>query len=259
MKKMKRSFLSRMGRNLTRWASIPYLRALKRRVGTLETVVENLLTSPDYMPDTARAFNGQAGRQAIFEAVTRHMRFESIVETGTYLGNTTGWMNHVTGLPVHTSEINRYFHLLACRRLAARNQISLELGDSIDFLRRLAASPITAQRVYFYLDAHWYESLPLAEELRLIAQHWRNFVVMVDDFEVPGDAGYGFDDYGFRRSLSMNCFGKTFRELGLAAYCPSLPSSQETGSRSGCVLLAKAGSDAARELDTLSLLRPAAN
>lgn len=259
MKKMKRRFLSRMGRNLTRWASIPYLRALKRRVGTLETVVENLLTSPDYMPDTARAFNGQAGRQAIFEAVTRHMRFESIVETGTYLGNTTGWMNHVTGLPVHTSEINRRFHLLACRRLAARNQISLELGDSIDFLRRLAASPITAQRVYFYLDAHWYESLPLAEELRPIAQHWRNFVVMVDDFVVPGDAGYGFDDYGFRRSLGMNCFGKAFREIGLAAYSPSLRSSQEIGSRSGCVLLAKAGSDAARELDTLSLLRPAAN
>lgn len=256
---MKRSFLSRMGRNLTRWASIPYVRALKRRIGTLETVVENLLANPDYVPDTARAFNGQSGRQAIFEAVTRRIRFESIVETGTYLGNTTGWMNHVTGLPVHTSEINRHFHLLACRRLAARQQVSLELGDSIDFLRRLAASPMTTQRVYFYLDAHWYESLPLAEELRLIVRHWRNFVVMVDDFEVPGDDGYGFDDYGFRRSLSMSCFGTVFRELDLAAYSPSLPSLQESGSCSGCVLLAKTGSEAARELDMLPLLRPVAN
>ena len=185
----------------------------------------------------------------------RDGRFDAIVETGTYLGDTTGWMHHVTGLPMRTCEINRQFHLLACRRLATRKEIRLELGDSVDFLRGLAASPIAGQRVYFYLDAHWYESLPLGGELRLIAAHWRDFVVMVDDFEVPGDEGYGFDDYGFRRSLSMGCFAKVFHELGLSAHSPTLPSSQETGARSGCVLLAKEGSEAARQLDALPLLK----
>ena len=77
------------------------------------------------------------------------------------------------------------------------------------------------------------------------------------DFEVPGDEGYGFDDYGFRRSLSMSCFGKVFRELELSVYFPVLPSMQETGARSGCVVLAKAGSAAAGQLDKLPLLRSA--
>lgn len=164
-------------------------------------------------------------------------------------------MNHVTGLPVHSSEINRHFHLLARKRLASRKDIDLELGDSVDCLRRLADSPLAGERVFFYLDAHWYENLPLAEELRLIAGHWREFVVMVDDFEVPGDDGYRFDDYGFRRFLTIDCFGKVFRELELLAYFPALPSAQETGARSGCVVLAKKGSNAVKELDAISLLK----
>lgn len=254
---MKRNLLSRVGRNLTRWISIPQLRAMKRRVGTLEIVVEHLLLGPDFVVDPANAFNGQTGRQQIFEAILRGARYEAIVETGTLLGNTTGWMHHVTGLPVHTTEINKHFHLLAARRLAAYGSIRLEVGDSVQFLGHLAASPLTRQRAFFYLDAHWYESLPLAEELRLIAAHWHDFVVMVDDFEVPGDEGYGYDDYGFGRALNMKCFGKVFRDLGLTPYSPSLPASQETGARSGCVLLAQTGSEAARQFDTLALLRRA--
>jgi hypothetical protein len=232
------------------------LRSLKRRTGALETIVHNLLDSPVYEPDPSTAFNGQIGRQSIFAKIVDQRRFDRIVETGTYLGNTAGWMNHVSGLPVHSSEINRHFHLLARKRLASRRDIKLEMGDSVDFLRRLTDSPLAGERVFFYLDAHWYESLPLADELRLIAGHWRDFVVMIDDFEVPGDDGYGFDDYGFRRSLTTGCFGKVFRELELLAYSPALPSAQETGARCGCVVLAKKGSSAVKELDAIPLLKP---
>jgi hypothetical protein len=251
---MNRKYLRRLGRNLTRWISVPYLRSLKRRIGALETVVDSFLANPVYEADPATAFNGQAERQRIFKEIVGPSCFDRIVETGTFIGNTAGWMNHVTGLPVHSSEINRHFHLLARKRLASCKDINLEMGDSVDFLGALADSPLSGERVFFYLDAHWYESLPLAAELRLIAGHWRDFVVMVDDFEVPGDEGYGFDDYGFRRSLTMGCFGKVFRRLELLAYSPVLPSAQETGARSGCVLLAKKGSNAVKELDAIPLL-----
>jgi len=253
---MNRKFFRRLGRNLTRWMSIAYLHSLKRRIGVLETVVHNLLDSPVYQPDPSTAFNGQTGRQRIFERIVGQRRFDRIVETGTFIGNTAGWMNHVTGLPVHSAEINRHFHLLSRKRLAHYTDVNLEMGDSVDFLRRLARSPFAGARVFFYLDAHWYESLPLAEELRLIAGHWADFVVMVDDFEVPRDEGYGFDDYGFGRSLTIGCFGKVFRELKLRAYSPALPSTQETGARSGCVVLAQEGSKAANELDAIPLLKP---
>jgi hypothetical protein len=259
---MNRKYLRRLRRNLNRWTSIPYLKSLKRRIGTLETVVEILLSNVDillantmYEPDPSTALNGQVGRQRIFKEIVGRARFNRIVETGTFIGNTAGWMNHVTGLPVHSSEINRHFHMIARKRLASCKDIDLEVGDSVDILCKLADSPLAGERIFFYLDAHWYESLPLADELRLIARHWRDFVVMIDDFEVPGDDGYRFDDYGFRRSLTIGCFGKVFRELELLAYSPALPSAQETGARSGCVVLAKKGSNAVKELDAISLLK----
>lgn len=252
---MNRKYLRRLGRNLTRWTSVPYLKSLKRRIGVLETVVDSLLVNQVYEPDPSTALNGQMGRQGIFKEIVAGARFDRIVETGTFIGNTAGWMHRVTGLPVHSSEINRHFHLLARKRLASCKKIYLETGDSVEFLRKLADSPLARERIFFYLDAHWYESLPLAEELRLIAGHWADFVVMVDDFEVPGDDGYGFDDYGFRRSLTIGCFGEVFRGLELLAYFPVLPAAQETGARSGCVVLAKKGSNAVNELDAIPLLK----
>jgi hypothetical protein len=36
---------------------------------------------------------------------------------------------------------------------------------------------------------------------------------MIDDFKVPGDAGYGHDDYGRGKSLSMHDFGAQFERL----------------------------------------------
>jgi hypothetical protein len=254
---MRRNLLSRLGRNLTRWISFPQVRSMRRRIESLEVAVEYLLSGREFVVDPSKAFNGQAGRQKIFEAIVNEGQFQAIVETGTCLGETTGWLNHVTGLPIYSSEINRFLHLIAARRLVSKKSIQLKHGDSVDFLRDLAVSQAAGQRIFFYLDAHGYESLPLAEELRLIASHWHDFVVMVDDFEVPGDGRYGFDDYGFGRALNMRCFGKVFHNLGLVPYSPCLPALQETGARSGYVLLARAGSGAAQRLDALALLRRA--
>lgn len=252
---MNRNYLGRWGRTLKRWRPVSRLRSLKRRIDTLETVLDVLLADSLSEPDPGGAFNGQVGRQGIFKEIVGRARFDRIIETGSFIGNTAAWMNHISGLPVHSSEINRHFHLLARKRLASRKDIYLEMGDSVDCLRRLADSTISAERVFFYLDAHWYENLPLADELRLIAGHWHDFVVMIDDFEVPGDDGYKFDDYGFQRSLTIGCFGKVFRELEMLPYFPTLPSALETGARSGCVVVAKKDSIAVKELDTISLLK----
>jgi hypothetical protein len=50
--------------------------------------------------------------------------------------------------------------------------------------------------VFFYLDAHRYEDLPLRDEIRIVTRHWSEVAIMVDDFEVPNDSDYRFDDYG---------------------------------------------------------------
>lgn len=251
----KKSPLRRLLRNLTRWMSIDYFSSMKRRIGVLEQALDTMLASPVFVPGEATGFNGQAGRKRIFEALTRELRFDAIVETGSYMGNTAGWMHHVSKLPVRSSEINPRFHLVARKRLEAWPEIRLELGDSVSFLEQLAASPLKDRFVFFYLDAHWYKSLPLAAELGIIRRAWGRFVIMVDDFEVPGDDGYGFDDYGFGRTLSAGTFGPLFERLGLAVRYPALASGQETGARSGCVVLAPRDSREAGVLDRLDCLR----
>ena len=247
----KRNFLGRAARNLTRWLSIDYFRSMKRRIWVLEQTIDMLLSSPAFVPDDATGFNGQAGRKRIFQSLARELPFDCLVETGTFVGNTSGWMHHVSRLPVFSSEINPRFHLLARKRLAAFHGIQLEHSNSADFLAKLAASPLKDQFVFFYLDAHWYQDLPLAAELNIISESWRRFVIMVDDFEVPRDGGYGFDDYGFGRSLTVGTFASLFERLSLATYFPTLPFELETGARSGCVVLGRKDSEEARILDRL--------
>jgi len=60
---------------------------------------------------------------------------------------------------------------------------------------------------------------------------------MIDDFEVPGDPGYGFDDYGPGKALTASYLAPAFREFEPAVAYPSLPSSRESGRKRGCVVL----------------------
>src|SRR5258705_166432 len=112
------------------------------------------------------------------------------------------------------------------------------LAASLDYflvpgLRRASDGPL-----FFYLDAHWDADAPVREELRIIAGHRPDVVMMIDDFCVPDDAGYGFDaQYGPGKRLTMEDTG--LRELkGMEIFWPAARSSEETGERRGCVVLA---------------------
>jgi hypothetical protein len=107
--------------------------------------------------------------------------------------------------------------------------------------------------VFFYLDAHGWGALPLAEELALAFRHWPAAVVMVDDFQVPGDAGYGFDDYGDGEALTLGYLAG-HRVLPPHVWFPACASEHESGARRGCVVLAGAP-DVARRVDQVQTLR----
>jgi predicted O-methyltransferase YrrM len=216
-------------------------RELSFRVQTLETAVDCLLNSPKYVDAEDVGFNGQKFRKAIFGELVRAFAFEAIVETGTYTGNTTGYMARKTGLPVYTCEVNRTYFSVARRRLEDVPNVTLRQSESCAFLRALAKDGVAAKRCFIYLDAHWHEALPLAEEIDVICGSWKDFVVMVDDFQVPGDAGYGYDDYGKAGRLTIADFAPVVARGGLVPFFPSLPSAQETGYKRGSVILARKG------------------
>jgi hypothetical protein len=181
--------------------------------------------------------NGQIGRQCLIREMMKVVDITAVIETGTYRGTTTEFLWHVTGKPVYSAESERRFFEYARRRFGQSDCVHLSHADSRLFLRRLANDDsVPKSNVLFYLDAHWGEDLPLREELRLITEHWTDPIIVIDDFEVPGDSGYGFDDYGEGQSLTVGYL--QLSGVGdLAVLFPSLPSDLETGARRGCAVL----------------------
>ena len=221
-----------------------------------------MLGALDYAryPDRAAAwggpFNGQPYRQALFRALIRQVQPAAIIETGTYLGTTTEFLAE-TGLPVFTIEADPRRYGFARARLWRRRSITLLCDDSRVALRALfngALRDFTNRTLFFYLDAHWNDDLPLAEELDIIFARCPPAVVMVDDFRVPGDADYGYDDYGLRKALTYGYISSNVAKFGLVAHFPSTPGCSEGGMRRGCVVLSNADFHGA-DLSSMPLLR----
>jgi hypothetical protein len=228
------------------------LAALEDRLTNLETAVDCLVQSPKYEPGGSDAFNGQHLRKEIFTSLLSIFNFKLIVETGTYLGHTTGFLAERSGLPVHTAELDPRFFALAKTRLSNVPNIYQELIDSRQLIARLG-NEMGTDGAFFYLDAHWYDDLPLKEEIALICDHWKHFVIMIDDFRVPDDEGYGYDDYGPDKILSLELVRPLLLRHRLSSFFPSRPSSEESGARRGCVLLTRRGESSERLTEMASL------
>jgi hypothetical protein len=230
-----------------------YFHDLQYRMANLEMVVDVLISSPSYVPGDDIGFNGQLIRKQIFRDVVATFPFAVILETGTWTGNTAAFMAQTSGLPVYTCELNERFHRVAKMRLASVEGVQFELADSRRFLENAARSDLAGKFAFFYLDAHWYDDLPLASELNIIERGWKDFFVMIDDFRVPGDDGYGYDTYGPSRTLSIELVKDILESRNLRAYFPATPSSQETGAKRGCVCITRAGglSDRMRAIASL--------
>lgn len=103
------------------------------------------------------------------------------------------------------------------------------------------------------MNDHCFDNLPLREEAELAIDHFAGSVLMIDDFAVPDDPGYGFDDYGSGRRLDLEYLLNS-KLPDLSIYFPSTPSFQEDGARRGCVVVT-ANSALGAILDDVVLLR----
>lgn len=208
-------------------------RRLRGRVPGVFAAVDAAM--PRRLPPWGGPMNGQHGRREIVRTLASLRPPAVIIETGTHLGISTEYFACLTGANVWTCESQRVYFKAARRRFQQNPLIHPILADSPDFLRRLASDEsVSKSDAFFYLDAHWDADLPLREELRIIGEFWEQPWVLIDDFQVPGDAGYGFDNYGEGAELSLDYLEPL---PALTPLFPTLPSSNETGARRGCVLL----------------------
>ena len=210
---------------------------------------------PEWRVSWGGALNGQSHRQRMVEAFIRDLPLHAIVETGTYRGTTTAYLAAVSALPIYTVEVDRRKQGFSFAMLRQCNNVRTYGGDSRQFLRRLAATADLADKtVLFYLDAHGNGELPLAEEIDIIFSHWRRAVVLIDDFQVPDDDDYGYDNYGPGKALNRDYIEPAVRAFSLRTFFPSVKSKSETGWKRGSVTLA-ADPDLIRTLRTIREIR----
>ncbi|MDP3495153.1 MAG: hypothetical protein Q8R82_18745 [Hyphomonadaceae bacterium] len=179
--------------------------------------------------------NGQTARAEFIRSLIQNSGVERVVETGAYQGTTTEWFAGFE-LPVVTCEIDRAAYAFARKRLENYSNVEIIHANSVDVLKQLSQRDTIHAKTLFYLDAHWREYLPLADELALIFRYWRHSVIVIDDFAVPGDAGYGYDDYGPGRALVPSLV-HAVPGAPETLYYPSVPARWETGLKRGCVVL----------------------
>lgn len=182
------------------------------------------------------AFNGQEQRQALFRQILQQLQPAALVETGTYHGITTEFMAWYFSGPIYSCEIDRRCFLGARRRLHRFPQIELSSSDSRAFLNYILGRLAPATPLLVYLDAHWGEDLPLRREIELLLAAGHPAAIMIDDFEVPGDSGYSFDDFGPGKRLCLDLL-EFMAGHDQPLFYPKLPALAETGSQRGCVVL----------------------
>ena len=198
--------------------------------------------------------NGQTARLELVRSILETCQIEQVIETGTYHGTTTEWFSQF-GFPVFSAEFHPRWASFSKYRMANRSNVHIENSDSVHALERWSRDPdIVSRRTLFYLDAHWREHLPLQNELELISRKFNSWIAVIDDFNVPGDDGYGFDNYGAGRVLNMD-YIRQCKINNAAIFFPNVSSKWETGARRGSVVLVS-GEDLAAKCRALPLLKP---
>ncbi len=201
--------------------------------------------------------NGQKWRCLLVAEIIAKFEPKAIIETGTYLGQTTEWLAAFQ-TPIYSCEYSDENFGFAKERLKNFENIKLRQGDSLVALKAFLEGPLVQLRespLLFYLDAHWGADLPLAEEVDQIFSNCSNVLVLIDDFQVIGDEGYRYDDYGQGKNLTLDYLREAVEKFGLSAHSPSILSKDETGAKRGCVLLSSR--ESAEFARNISLLRPA--
>jgi predicted O-methyltransferase YrrM len=244
-----------MSDNRGPWSAV-YSRCKKligpTRLGMLDYVLDRTSKDPWGGP-----FNGQKARQDLFRHLLQACRPAAIIETGTYLGSSAEFMAECSGLPVYSIEADARSYGFAKMRLRKHHNVKLSFGDSREFITKFIegeANKYTSRALLFYLDAHWGQDLPLFGEVATIVSSFSQAVIMIDDFQVPEDNGYGYDDYGVGKALIRGYIAPLVSQFELAEFYPRTPSATESGGRRGCVVVTRDPS-LIEALEGISLLR----
>ena len=153
------------------------------------------------------AFHHDPIYRGVMLELVEALPFTSFVETGTYRGYSTELIaSRHPKLPVFTSEVYEPSYHLARRALRKYPNITADLGSSDKWIEALLRDKKPGDFPLFFLDAHWQQYWPLRAELAHIADSGLRSVIVIDDFEVPGQSQFEFDiDGGGEQIAGLKC------------------------------------------------------
>lgn len=165
-----------------------------------------------------------------------------IIETGSFRGLTTEWFGREFAGPIFSCELSPRYYFQAVKNNESNDNISIVQTDSRLFLAEVGQDDGLSAAPLIYLDAHWEQDLPLQEELEIVHRRFTKFVVVIDDFEVPFDGGYTWDDYGEGKALNLNYISRSEIADCIIGF-PIMPSDEENGARRGACVVVKGPSE----------------
>ena len=178
----------------------------------------------------SRPFNGQVSRHVQIQQIANSIKPDDAIETGTFLGTSTPYLATLVSGDTYTIEFLAKYAKKARMRFESEFKflsITLIEGNSVNEIQKLLRTIPSSSVVLAYLDAHWELELPTAQELNELLLWGNNWVAVIDDFKVPGDDSYGFDQYGelvVDQSLIPN---------GVRIMVPNQSAKSESGARKG--------------------------
>lgn len=177
--------------------------------------------------------NGQRNRLRTAYLLGEIIQPEVAIESGSYLGTTTQYLTAIAATKTYSIEINPRFSGVAKNRLkldVAAGRVTIIDGNSAEKLPLILKELDPKEtRILAYLDAHWLEYIPLHAELEALITWGGDFAAIIDDFYIPTDEGYGFDQYENHRVDISHVPSNS----GVSVWIPSEGSATESGACRG--------------------------
>ena len=132
-------------------------------------------------------FNGDFPFKEKLRGLVKEHDLKWVIETGTSCGNSTKALSELFD-KVYTIEVNKDQYDVTLPMLKSLGNVTAYHGHSGKILGSIIKNLDLKGNGAFYLDAHWYDSWPLLDELNAIAESdvKGRCMIMIDDFDIPG-------------------------------------------------------------------------
>ena len=132
--------------------------------------------------------------EALVNDIMQKVKPQRFVETGTHMGWTLMYMaKHYSRLPIYSAEIDERYYINSRHNCDPYPHITLYHMSSLDFLQLIYVT-LSVGLSFFWLDAHWWNPVPLREECKIIST-LDKYIILIDDFacDNPRFGGDVFD------------------------------------------------------------------